>query len=149
MDDAQTPSTEVPSQKPRSIAAAVEKLFEGAAHALDRAASCNDPEWQKDYLGQAAAYKEWAVQMEPVAILQARIDDRVEMLRRRLKLPAPTATRSCPTAAECSAVLHKAPSLGAAASDPADLLNEPCGMGPKRPDSPKPAASDEVDTDSQ
>jgi hypothetical protein len=87
MDDAQTPRIESETERPRSVPAAVERLFAGATDALNRAASCNDPGWQKFYLGQAAAYKEWARQMEPLVGLQARIDDQVEMLRQRLNLP--------------------------------------------------------------
>jgi hypothetical protein len=87
MDDLETQPIEVELEKPRMIAAAVERLFAGATDALNRAANCDDAEWQKFYLGQAAGYKEWAPQMEPLIGVQARINDQVEMLRRRLKLP--------------------------------------------------------------
>lgn len=104
MDETDKPVA-IETEKPRSVAAAVERLFAAATEALNRASKCDDPGWEKFYLGQATAYSEWARQMEPVALLQTRIDEQVKMLRARLKLPplpqrgathAPPASRTEP-----------------------------------------------------
>ena len=64
------------------MADAVERLFAGATEALNRAANCNDAGWHKFRLGTAAAYQQWAQQMEPLGGLQARIDENVAMITR-------------------------------------------------------------------
>ena len=86
MDDPKSQTTEIEADEPRSVAQAVESLFAGATEALTRAANCNDPDWQKFHLGTAAVYKEWALQMEPLVGIQARIDEKVAMIRRRFEL---------------------------------------------------------------
>jgi hypothetical protein len=94
MDDPQSRTTQVEADKRQSVAEAVERLFAGATDALNRAANCNDLGWQKFHLSTAAAYKEWAVRMEPLVEIQARIDEQVAMFRRRFNLPRPArATR--------------------------------------------------------
>jgi hypothetical protein len=89
MDDAERPPSkdEAETQKPRSIADGVERLYAGAIDALNRASEARDATWQKFYMGQAAAYKEWATQMEPLVALQAHIDTQVAMFQRRYNLP--------------------------------------------------------------
>ena len=86
MDDPKLQTTEFEAGEPRSVGQAVGSLFEGATEALTRAANCNDPDWQKFHLGTAAVYKEWALQMEPLVGIQARIDEKVAMIRRRFNL---------------------------------------------------------------
>ena len=108
MDNSESQRTEIEASEPRSVGQAVESLFEGATQALTRAANCNDPDWQKFHLGTAAVYKEWALQMEPLVGIQARIDEQVAMIRRRFNLgPLPSreaaykpATEDVPTAPE-------------------------------------------------
>ena len=107
MDDQKSQTTEIEANERRSIALGVESLFAGATEALTRAANC-DGERQKFHLVTAAAYKEWARQMEPLVGIQARIDEQVAMIRRRFKLgPLPSreaaykpATEDVPTAPE-------------------------------------------------
>ena len=84
MDDPQT--TEIEADEPRSIAQVVESLLQNAAEALTRATNCNDADWQKFHLGTAAAYKEWALQLQSLVGIQARIDEKTAMIRRRFQL---------------------------------------------------------------
>jgi hypothetical protein len=86
MDDQMTQTIETQAGEPRSIAQALEGLLENAAEALNRAMERNDADWQKFHLGTAAAYKEWARQLEPLVSLQARIDEKAAMIRRRFQL---------------------------------------------------------------
>jgi hypothetical protein len=90
MEDSESQRTEIAAGEPRSVGQAVERLFEGATEALTRAANCNG-DWQKFHLGTAAVYKDWALQMEPLVGIQARIDQQVAMIRRRFNLgPLPS-----------------------------------------------------------
>jgi hypothetical protein len=86
MDESESQTTEIAGGEPRSVGQAVGSLFEGATEALTRAANCNDGDWQKFHLGTAAVYKEWALRMEPLVGIQARIDEEVAMIRRRFNL---------------------------------------------------------------
>ena len=91
MDDPKLQTTEFEAGEPRSVGQAVGSLFEGATEALTRAANCDDPDRQKFHLGTAAVYKEWALRMEPLVGIQARIDEEVAMIRRRFNLgPLPS-----------------------------------------------------------
>ena len=90
MDDSESQTTEIAAGEQRSVGQAVGRLFEGATEALTRAANCNG-DWQKFHLGTAAVYKDWALQMEPLVGIQARIDEEVAMIRRRFNLgPLPS-----------------------------------------------------------
>ena len=86
MDDTKSQTTEIEAGQPRSIAQAVESLLENAAEALTRATDCDDADWQKFHLGTAAACKELALQLEPLVSIQARIDEKTVMIRRRFQL---------------------------------------------------------------
>ena len=86
MDESESQTTEIAGGQPRSVGQAVGSLLEGATEALTRAANCNDGDWQKFHLGTAAVYKEWALRMEPLVGIQARIDEEVAMIRRRFNL---------------------------------------------------------------
>ena len=86
MDDPKSQTTEIEAGEPRSIAQAVESLLENAAEALTRARKCDDADWQKFHLGTAAACKELALQLEPLVSIQARIDEKTAMIRRRFQL---------------------------------------------------------------
>ena len=86
MDDTKSQTTEIEAGEPRSIAQAVESLLENAAEALTRARKCDDADWQKFHLGTAAACKELALQLEPLVSIQARIDEKAAMIRRRFQL---------------------------------------------------------------
>ena len=91
MDESESQTTEIAGGEPRSVGQAVGSLFEGATEALTRAANCDDPDRQKFHLGTAAVYKEWALRMEPLVGIQARIDEEVAMIRRRFNLgPLPS-----------------------------------------------------------
>ena len=113
--------------QPRSIAQAVESLLENAAEALTRATDCDDADWQKFHLGTAAACKELALQLEPLVSIQARIDEKTALIRRRFQLgPQPTREASVdkPDAREPEDVVT-APETIAASSD----LSPPPGSG--------------------
>ena len=97
MDDPKSQTLEIEGDEPRSVGQAVERLFEGAVKALTRAANCDDADWQKFHLGTAAAYSEWARQMEPLVGIQARIDKQVAMIRRRFNLPPLPSTAAIQT----------------------------------------------------
>ena len=86
MDDTKSQTTEIEAGQPRSIAQAVESLLENAAEALTRATDCDDADWQKFHLGTAAACKELALQLVPLMSIQARIDEKTVMIRRRFQL---------------------------------------------------------------
>ena len=86
MDDPKSQTVEIEADEPRSVGQAVETLYAGATEALTRAANCDDPDWQKFHLGIAAAYKEWALQMEPLVAIKARIDAEAAMISRRFNL---------------------------------------------------------------
>jgi hypothetical protein len=86
MDDQGSQTTEIEAREPRSIARAVESLLEKAAEALTRATNCNNADWQKFHLGTAAAYKEWALQLQSLVGIQAEIDEKTAMIRRRFQL---------------------------------------------------------------
>jgi hypothetical protein len=86
MDDPKSQTTEIEAGEPRSIAQAVESLLENAAEALTRATDCDDADWQKFHLGTAAACKELALQLKPLVSIQARIDEKAVMIRRRFQL---------------------------------------------------------------
>jgi len=70
-------------------------LLQNAAEALTRAADCNDADWQKFHRGTAAAYKEWALQLQSLAGSQAGIDEKTAMIRRRFQL-GPQPRREAP-----------------------------------------------------
>ena len=86
MDDPKSQTTEIDADEPRSTAQVVESLLQNAAEALTRATNCNDADWQKFHLGTAAAYKEWALQLQSLVGIQARIDEKTAMIRRRFQL---------------------------------------------------------------
>src|SRR5262245_56228733 len=98
MDDQMTQTIKTQAGEPRSIAQALEGLLENAAETLNRAMDRNDADWQKFHLGTAAAYKELARQLEPLVSLQARIDEKAAMIRRRFQLESrsrPDARKRC------------------------------------------------------
>ena len=86
MHDPKSQTTEIEADVPRSTAQVVESLLQNAAEALARATDCNDADWQKFHLGTAAAYKEWALQLQSLVGIQARIDEKTVMIRRRFQL---------------------------------------------------------------
>ena len=123
MDDSKSQTTEIAAGEARSVGQAVGSLFEGATEALTRAANCNDGDWQKFHLGTAAVYKEWALRMEPLVGIQARIDEEVAMIRRRFNLgPLPSREAARKPATEDAAT---APETIVASSD----LSPPLGSG--------------------
>ena len=124
MDDQKSQTTEIEAEEPRSIAQAVESLLESAAETLARATDCNDADWQKFHLGTAAAYKEWALQLESIMSVQAQIDEKTAMIRRRFQLgpqPRREAHTHKPDAREPEDVVT-APEMIVASSDPSPPL---------------------------
>ena len=95
MDDPQT--TEIEADEPRSTAQVVESLLENAAEALTRATDCDDADWQKFHVGTAAACKELALQLVPLMSIQARIDEKTVMIRRRFQLDPSRGGKRAPT----------------------------------------------------
>ena len=127
MDDPKSQTTEIEADEPRSTAQVVESLLQNAAEALTRATNCNDADWQKFHLGTAAAYKEWALQLQSLVGIQARIDEKTAMIRRRFQLgpqPRREARTHKPDAREPEDVVT-APETIAASSD----LSPPPGSG--------------------
>ena len=100
MKDSESQTTDFEADKRRSTAEGVIRLFAGATDALTRSANCTNVEWQKFHLDTAAAYKEWALRMEPFVGIQARIDERIAMIRREFKLPPLTAAAQRQDASE-------------------------------------------------
>ena len=76
MNDQKSQTTEVEAGEPRSIAQVIESLLENAAETLTRATDRDNADWQKFHLGIAAAYKELALQLEPIMSVQAQIDEK-------------------------------------------------------------------------
>ena len=132
MDDPKSQATEIEAGKPRSVGQAVESLFEGATEALTRAANCNDGDWQKLHLGTAAAYSEWARQMEPLVGIQARIDEQVAMIRRRFNL-GPLPSREA--------------ALKPDAREPEDVVTSPDTIAPTSDPSPPMGSGHDYDVD--
>ena len=94
--------------------------LENAAEAFTRATNCNDADWQKFHLGTAAACKEWALQLEPLVSIQARIDEKVAMIRRRFHLgPQPRREASRQTGAATEDVVTAPETIAASATQPA------------------------------
>jgi hypothetical protein len=127
MDDQMSQATEIEADAPRSIAQVVESLLESAAETLARAMDCDDADWQKFHLGTAAACKELALQLEPLVSIQARIDEKTAMIRRRFQLgpqPRREARTHKPDAREPEDAVT-APETIAASSD----LSPPPGSG--------------------
>ena len=127
MDDPKSQTTEIEADEPRSTAQVVESLLQNAAEALTRATNCNDADWQKFHLGTAAAYKEWALQLQSLVGIQARIDEKTVMIRRRFQLgpqPRREVRTHEPDAREPEDVVT-APETIAASSD----LSPPPGSG--------------------
>ena len=119
MDDPKSQTTEIEAGEPRSTAQVVESLLQNAAEALTRATNCNDADWQKFHLGTAAAYKELALQLEPIMSVQAQIDEKTAVIRRRFQLgpqPRREASANKPDAREAQDVVT-APETIAASSD--------------------------------
>jgi hypothetical protein len=86
MDDPNSLTTEIEVDEPRSVTQAVERLFAHSTEELARAADCNDADLQKLHLGTAAVYQEWALQLQPLVSIQARIDEKAAKIRHRFKL---------------------------------------------------------------
>ena len=127
MDDPKSQTTEIEAGEPRSIAQVIESLLANAAETLTRATDRDDAVWQKFHLGIAAAYKELALQLEPIMSVQAQIDEKTALIRRRFQLgPQPTRETSAdkPDAREPEDVVT-APETIAASSD----LSPPPGSG--------------------
>jgi len=127
MNDQKSQTTEIEAGEPRSIAQVIESLLANAAETLTRATDRDDTDWQKFHLGIAAAYKELALQLEPIMSVQAQIDEKTALIRRRFQLgPQPTRETSAdkPDAREPEDVVT-APETIAASSD----LSPPPGSG--------------------
>ena len=127
MDDPKSQTTEIEAGRAALNSAGSRKLVESAAEALTRATDCDDADWQKFHLGTAATYKEWALQLEPLVSIQARIDEKTAMIRRRFQLgpqPRREARAHKPDAREPEDVVT-APETIAASSD----LSPPPGSG--------------------
>jgi hypothetical protein len=123
MDESESQTTEIAGGEPRSVGQAVGSLFEGATEALTRAANCNDGDWQKFHLGTAAVYKEWALRMEPLVGIQARIDEEVAMIRRRFNLgPLPSREAALKPDARKPEDVVTSPETIAPTSDPSPPL---------------------------
>ena len=119
MNDQKSQTTEIEAGEPRSIAQVIESLLENAAETLTRAADRDNADWQKFHLGIAAAYKELALQLEPIMSVQAQIDEKAALIRRRFQLgpqPRREASANKPDAREPEDVVT-APETIAASSD--------------------------------
>ena len=119
MNDQKSQTTEIEAGEPRSIAQVIEGLLENAAETLTRAADRDNADWQKFHLGIAATYKELALQLERIMSVQAQIDEKAALIRRRFQLgPQPTREASAdkPDAREPEDVVT-APETIAASSD--------------------------------
>jgi len=131
MDDPKS-TTDIEAGEPFSTAQAVERLLAGAAEALARAADCNDADLQKFHLGTATAYKEWALQLQPLVSIQARIDEKTAMIRHRFKL-GPLPRRE---------VANKPD-----AREPEDVITAPETIAASSDLSPPPGGHDDYDVD--
>ena len=121
MDDPKSQTTEIEADEPRSTAQVVESLLQNAAEALTRARDCNDADWQKFYLGTALAYEEWALQLQSLVGIQARIDEKTAMIRRRFQLgpqPRREASANKPDAREPEDVVTAPETIAASRSAP-------------------------------
>jgi len=127
MNGQKSQTTEIEAGEPRSIAQVIESLLANAAETLTRATDRDDADWQKFHLGIAAAYKELALQLEPIMSVQAQIDEKAALIRRRFQLgpqPRRQAPAHRPDAREPEDVVT-APETIAASSD----LSPPPGSG--------------------
>jgi len=79
----QQPDAEKGSDATLPITRVVETLLEKALEMRRRAADATDDDWRKFYTAGAVAYEQWSLQMQSIASLQTRIDEKTAMIKHR------------------------------------------------------------------
>jgi hypothetical protein len=82
----QTHSNQGAPNKPMRVSDTIERMLNKSREMRARAASAPDADWRQFYESSAAAYTQWAVEMQAVDTLQARVEAKTTGIRRQFGL---------------------------------------------------------------